>query len=80
MERASIVLPHPDSPTMPMVSPELTSSETPLTALILPCVVSNAVCKSFISRSGGIVFYRWARLRRNSTSNRTVTPDAPLGI
>src|SRR5271157_4772564 len=54
IERASIVLPQPDSPTIPRVSPELIFNETPSTALILPRAVSNAVIKSFISRSSGI--------------------------
>jgi hypothetical protein len=32
MQRASVDLPHPDSPTMPSVSPGLTLKETPSTA------------------------------------------------
>ena len=36
MQRASVDLPQPDSPTMPSVSPWRTSNDTPSTALTLP--------------------------------------------
>ena len=36
MQRASVDLPQPDSPTMPSVSPCRTSNETPSTACTLP--------------------------------------------
>src|SRR5689334_12084522 len=47
-------LPHPDSPTMPRVSPGLSSKETPSTALTVPSLVLKTVCRSLTSRSGWV--------------------------
>src|SRR6266850_4181638 len=44
--------PHPDSPTMPSVSPALSSNETPSTAFTTPSGVKNWVFRSRTSRSG----------------------------
>src|SRR5690348_3872855 len=44
--------PHPDSPTMPSVSPGWSSNETPSTALTVPSVVLKTVCRSLTSRRG----------------------------
>src|SRR6187455_1045425 len=40
------LLPHPDSPTMPSVSPLLTSNEMPLTAYTVPRSVPNSTRRS----------------------------------
>src|SRR6266516_633770 len=45
-------LPQPDSPTMPSVSPALSSNETPSTALTMPSLVEKTVCRSRTSSSG----------------------------
>src|SRR5438105_4479087 len=42
-------LPHPDSPTMPSVSPGWSSNETPSTALTTPSLVEKTVCRSWTS-------------------------------
>src|SRR5690348_15342447 len=47
-------LPHPDSPTMPRVSPGFSSKETPSTALTMPSLVLKTVRRSLTSRSGGL--------------------------
>src|SRR3954452_6134625 len=41
------LLPQPDSPTMPSVSPGATSNETPLTACTVPRWVQNCTRRSF---------------------------------
>src|SRR2546430_10887061 len=46
IESAVIVLPQPDSPTMPSVSPASMCSETPSTARTTPREVKNCVCRS----------------------------------
>jgi len=53
-ERARTVLPHPDSPAMPRVSPSLTQRSTPSTALTVPRAVSKCVLRFSIWRIGGI--------------------------
>jgi hypothetical protein len=40
-ESAVTLLPHPDSPTIPSVSPGNTSSETPSTARVIPSTVKK---------------------------------------
>src|SRR2546430_3928200 len=45
-------LPHPDSPTMPCVSPGSSSKLTPSTALTMPSFVVKTVRRSWTSRRG----------------------------
>ena len=52
IERASTVLPDPDSPTMPRVWPRSTDRETPSTARTVPRPVRNEVCRSSTTSSG----------------------------
>ena len=52
IERASTVLPEPDSPTMPTVRPRSTVKLTPLTAWTSPRGVVKEVCRSVTSSSG----------------------------
>src|SRR5712692_9418911 len=47
-------LTHPDSPTMPSVSPGCSSNETPSTALTQPSFVEKTVCRSCTSSSGWV--------------------------
>ena len=49
IERESTVLPDPDSPTMPTVSPRSRVRETPLTALSAPAAVEKVVWRSSTS-------------------------------
>src|SRR6516164_4443532 len=51
-DSAVTLLPHPDSPTTPNVSPLCTSYETPSTARTTPAAVKKWVCKFSISSSG----------------------------
>ncbi len=57
IERDRIVLPEPDSPTMPIVLPRSSVNETPSTALTKPASVRNAVLRFSTSRSGPV----WVR-------------------
>ena len=41
MLRLATLLPEPDSPTIPSISPRATSNETPSTALTMPSSVSK---------------------------------------
>src|SRR2546425_2898965 len=52
-ERAVTVLPQPDSPTSPSVSPAASSKDTPSTARTTPSRVKNCVCRSLTARSSG---------------------------
>src|SRR2546425_2170968 len=52
-ERAVTVLPQPDSPTSPSVSPAASSKDTPSTARTTPSRVKNCVYRSLTSRSSG---------------------------
>src|SRR6202034_4374561 len=52
IERASTVLPDPDSPTIPSVLPRATVKETPSTARTVPRPVRNEVCRSSTSSRG----------------------------
>ena len=52
IDNAVIVLPQPDSPTMPSVSPESTYSDTPSTARTVPSRSEIWVWRSSISSSG----------------------------
>ena len=51
-DRAVMVLPEPDSPTTPRVSPALTTRSTPDSARTTPERISMSVWRSLISRSG----------------------------
>ena len=48
MAIASVVLPHPDSPTRPKISPSATDSDTSLTAETVPSSVAKptSTCSS----------------------------------
>src|SRR2546423_1438397 len=50
------LLPHPDSPTIPSVSPRAISKETPLTAYTVPRRVENSTLRSSTPRSGSLAF------------------------
>src|SRR2546427_11639839 len=52
-ERAVTVLPQPDSPTSPSVSPAASSKDTPSTARTTPSRLKNCVCRSLTARSSG---------------------------
>src|SRR5207249_1036255 len=56
MESDVTVLPHPDSPTSPSVSPGCTSKETPSTAraVPLPCSVTKYVLRSRTRSRGSV--------------------------
>src|SRR3712207_9370931 len=49
MERAVTLLPPPDSPTIPIVSPASSENETPSTALTTPSWVLKCVLRLFTS-------------------------------
>ena len=49
------LLPEPDSPTMPSVSPGWTENETPSTALTMPSSVVKWTRRSLTSRSGSAI-------------------------
>src|SRR6201986_5507814 len=53
-DSAVIVLPLPDSPTMPRHSPGCTDSDTPSIACTTPWRSLISVCRSWMSRSGAI--------------------------
>jgi hypothetical protein len=65
-ESAVTLLPHPDSPTTPKVSPLRTVQETPSTARTMPAPVKKWVRKSSISSSGA-AGWAFASLREFST-------------
>src|SRR5476651_1426519 len=61
--RPTVVLPQPDSPTSPSVSPWLSANDTPSTARTSPVLrsstppkIGNLTFRSWTSRMGGIVF------------------------
>lgn len=45
-----MVLPQPDSPTIPRVSPSRMEKLTPSTALVTPLRLKKYVCRSFTSK------------------------------
>ena len=57
IDRQVVVLPHPDSPTRPRVSPSFKVKLTPSTALTtrLPRKVKKCVCKCEMSSSGVVI-------------------------
>ncbi len=61
IERDRIVLPEPDSPTMPIVLPRSSVNDTPSTALTKPASVRNAVLR-FSTSSSGPVWTRWPEM------------------
>ncbi len=70
-ESPSIVLPQPDSPTRPTISPAATCRLAPSTARTRPSGVGNCVCKPSTSRTCPIDAYR---LRRGSRASRSPSP------
>src|SRR5579863_6288460 len=60
IESAVTLLPQPDSPTRPTVSPSAISKLTPLTALTSPSLVKNDVRKS-LTRNRGSLLKSWPR-------------------
>ena len=50
-ERSVMLLPEPDSPTMPFVAPSSTSKLTPFAANAAPCAAGNAVFRFRTSSS-----------------------------
>ncbi len=54
IEKPVTVLPEPDSPTSPMISPGDRSNDTPSTALIAPARVANSVRRSRTERRGAV--------------------------
>ena len=67
IERERIVLPEPDSPTMPSARPLASLKLTPSTAFTTPSAVSKWVRRSSTSRrrpdSGRVPVCRWRRER-----------------
>jgi hypothetical protein len=55
MERAVTLLPQPDSPTMPSVSPLPTSNDTPPTARVTPSWVKKCVSRSRTDSKGSVM-------------------------
>ena len=51
-DSAVTLLPQPDSPTTPSVSPAATLYDTPSTARTVPAAVKKCVCRLSISSSG----------------------------
>src|SRR5262245_15311881 len=54
-DSAVTLLPQPDSPTMPSVSPGPTWNETPATARLTPSSVTKSVLRSLTSSRGGML-------------------------
>src|SRR6185295_19079704 len=81
--RARVLLPEPDSPTMPSVSPACSVNDTSLTARTtrVPAALTKCVESSLISRSGGVVTGSGSSgrgTRARSPSDRSELPE--LGI
>ena len=88
MQRPVVLLPQPDSPTRPSVSPASRSKLTPLTACTLstsrpsqPPVIGKRLTRSLTSSSGAVIgrsmpASRRAAVRRRNTSKmqRTLWP------
>ena len=72
IDSAVIVLPQPDSPTMPSVSPSSTCSDTPSTACTTPFLSWISVRRSSICKSATISPYR--RCSRVSNASRSASP------
>src|SRR6516165_3764700 len=67
MESAVTLLPQPDSPTSPTVSPSSIPKLTPLTARISPSLVKNDVRSPF-TRKSGTLWRNWPGCRLTDTS------------
>src|SRR5258708_5762738 len=67
-------LPLPDSPTMPSVSPALSSKDTPSTAFTTPSGVKNWVFRSCTSRRGPGNASYYSPLSLGSNASRTALP------
>src|ERR1035437_489208 len=78
--RLVTLLPQPDSPTRPRVSPSSRSNETPFTAWTVPSWVRNRTVRSRTESS--IVAYRFRRgsIASRSPSPRRVNPIARITI
>ena len=74
IDSAVIVLPQPDSPTMPSVSPSATSSDTPSTACTTPSRNWISVRRSVISRSATSCCPPYRRCSRVSNASRSASP------
>src|SRR5919197_734419 len=68
--------PHPDSPTMPSVSPAASSNETPSTAWTTPSRVKNCVVSSRTSRRFCATFFPRRRLDLHPRIERVTEPVA----
>src|SRR5437870_4692534 len=81
--RKVTLLPEPDSPTTPSVSPGETVNETPSTALTRPSSVSKCTLRSLTSRSGSGTPLRPPALlkwRRPNRAWRSSVPHAWIQI
>ena len=83
---AATVLPEPDSPTMPMVSPRSSVKLTPLTALTTPAWVKKCVERSLMVRRRSAHAYSLSlgsvasrRPLPNEMKPNTVVTSAMLG-
>ena len=72
IDSAVIVLPQPDSPTMPSVSPSSTWNDTPSTACTMPFLSWISVRRSSICKSATFPPYR--RCSRVSNASRSASP------
>src|SRR5581483_8576296 len=72
------LLPEPDSPTIPSVSPGKTSYEMPSTAWTMPSSVRNSTARSRIDRSGSAAIY--ALTLRSAPESAAHFPGAPRNI
>src|SRR5262245_49239676 len=77
IERQVVVLPHPDSPTRPRVSPSSRAKLTPSTALMtrVPRKVKKCVCKSEPCSSGLVITFhhRWTQTADARRSTRIIS-------
>src|SRR5262245_59678499 len=77
IDRQVVVLPHPDSPTRPRVSPSSRAKLTPSTALMtrVPRKVKNCVCKSETYSSGVVIVFhhRWTQTADERRSTRIIS-------
>ena len=77
IDSAVIVLPEPDSPTMPRHSPGATDSDTPSIACTVARRSRISVCRSWMSRSGANESppkRNQRRCRRTSNESRSASP------
>ena len=74
IESEVTLLPQPDSPTTPRVSPRRTPSETPSTARTMPSRVKKYVRRSSISRSGVPAPGTGSGVRASAETTLTIAP------